>query len=520
MNLRQLVERSDRVFPPHPQVGRYFPSSSADAARRRLVRSIDRGDGPGVVIGPAGSGKSLILQLLAASFHSQFDVVLLACSPLQTRRALLQAIHFELGLGYDSRDEGQLRLSLLNQLLGADQASDGLLLLVDEAQALPAALIEELRVLTNLVRDGAPRVRLVLAGLPSLEEKLASPELASFSQRLAARCYLGSLSRDETAQYVRAQLAASAVDPDAVIATDAYNALFDATDGVPRLVNQLCDLSLLHAVEAQRSQIDREVVQAAWAELQQLPMPSNMTSDIAAPAAGGAGVIEFGALDDAEPSPAVPPVEQPSAEPPPVEAPAAVAEQEFEVIDPTELDEEEASASPPAASRRPQVFAGTAPDAVDPFADQFAEEELVLESYANLTQLFHAQTPQVENRRNPAFAEMVEEALRTSEKSPAEQLKPDAEISQPGEAMPVPPSSTIRLALVAESTLDDAEMVVADAEPEAAPAEYVDPPAAVDDEPVLVIEDEAAVAADAATGEPGVRRENYRNLFSRLRHGT
>ena len=87
-----------------------------------------------------------------------------------------------------------MRLSLLDTLLSGDEHTQGLLLLVDEAQALATHLLEELRLLTNLSRGGAPRVRLVMAGLPSLEEKLASPELQSFSQRLTSRCYLSPLS--------------------------------------------------------------------------------------------------------------------------------------------------------------------------------------------------------------------------------------------------------------------------------------------------------------------------------------
>ena len=178
MNLRQLVERGDRPFATQPQVARYFPAASVEDARRRLARSIERGDGPGVVIGGAGIGKSLLLQVLAAQYREKFDVVLLACAQLCTRRALLQAIHFELGLDYRRRDEGELRLSLLDTLLSGDETTQGLLLLVDEAQALAVHLLEELRLLTNLSRGGAPRVRLVMAGLPCAGRKTGEPGLA------------------------------------------------------------------------------------------------------------------------------------------------------------------------------------------------------------------------------------------------------------------------------------------------------------------------------------------------------
>ena len=124
------------------------------------------------------------------------------------------------------------------------------MLLVDEAQSLSPALLDELRVMTNLVHGGAPRVRLVLAGSAALEESFANVELESFSQRLSTRCYLAPMTRNETSQYIRAQIAASGGDPDELFVEDAAGAVFEATDGVPRLVNQLCDRALVMA-EAQ-----------------------------------------------------------------------------------------------------------------------------------------------------------------------------------------------------------------------------------------------------------------------------
>ena len=86
--LRRLAERDDRVFASYPQVSRYFPAASIEDARQRLGRAIERGDGPGLLIGAPGTGKSLLLQVLAAQHHKRFDVALLACACLCTRRAL------------------------------------------------------------------------------------------------------------------------------------------------------------------------------------------------------------------------------------------------------------------------------------------------------------------------------------------------------------------------------------------------------------------------------------------------
>ena len=523
MNLRQLVERGDRPFATQPQVARYFPAASVEDARCRLARSIERGDGPGVVIGGAGIGKSLLLQVLAAQYRDKFDVVLLACAQLCTRRALLQAIHFELGLDYRRRDEGELRLSLLDTLLAGDEASQGLLLFVDEAQALAVHLLEELRLLTNLSRGGAPRVRLVMAGLPALEEKLTSPELQSFSQRLSARCYLAALTRAETAQYVRAQLAASHVDADRLIAPPALGAVYDATDGVPRLVNQLCDRALVLADARGLEQIDAAVIQAAWADLQQLPSAWAPPQTSAAPTTPAtSSIVEFGSLTaapaalqpssvhdeltelDDEPTPVV--ISSKPAIPPPTIAPAPR----------------------PAAVRRPRVFSERVPEAVDPFAESFEEEELVLDSFVTLSSIFGTRTPRVENGREPGFSRLVQHALDASTAAAAEIVDSrDAPIGKPAARDPVLARPTIRLAVVNETLPVVVEsprnIVDSDVSRPRFPAAMLPSQSlashSLDDvaDAILVIEDEPA---DAGQPQSGVRRESYRQLFSRLRHGT
>jgi type II secretory pathway predicted ATPase ExeA len=205
-----------------------------EEARQRLVRAIERGDGPGLVVGASGTGKTLLLEVLAARFCNQFDVAMLFSAQLCTRRALLQAILFELELPYRYHDEGELRLTLLDYLLRSERCPNGILLLVDEAPSLPVRLLEEIRLMSNLVRDGQPRVRVVLAGGPPIEELLARGELETFQQRIGMRCYLGPLSQNETSQYVRGHLAAVEMNADATFDSAALDAIFEATDGIPR----------------------------------------------------------------------------------------------------------------------------------------------------------------------------------------------------------------------------------------------------------------------------------------------
>src|SRR5262249_3941415 len=245
------------------------------------VRCIDRGEGPGLVVGATGTGKSLLCQILAKHFRGRFLVAHLGGARLCTRRALLQNILFELKLPFRDMDEGELRLSLVDHLEPRSGGPDGLLLIVDEANSLPLRLLEEIRLLTNVMRDGQTRIRLMLAGGMALEERLTSPKLESFHQRIAARCYLQPLGRDETIYYVQEQIRRCGGSADSIFSGEAQAAIHTATDGIPRLINQVCDHSLMLAALNRKRQIEGAGVGEEGAELTRLPVS-------VAGAAGGA----------------------------------------------------------------------------------------------------------------------------------------------------------------------------------------------------------------------------------------
>lgn len=282
-----------RPFPSVPASDYYIPFDAIESARMTIERVIDRAEGPALLMAPAGMGKTLLCHLVAKRFRDEFSVALLANTKLCSRRALLQNILFELNLPFRDMEEGELRLSLMDFLEPESVEDRGLLLIVDEAHTIPLPLLEELRLITNFVRNGEPRVRLLLSGSAKLEERFAHPRMASFQQRVAARCYLHGLTSDEVREYIQGQLFRAG--PGRVEFTEeAYRAVFSASDGIPRLINQICDHTLLLASVGGVTTIDAAGVEEAWADLQQLPTP--WTSDEAQTTSEH--FIEFGSLDD------------------------------------------------------------------------------------------------------------------------------------------------------------------------------------------------------------------------------
>lgn len=287
-----------RPFVAAPQIEAYVPVASMEQARQTLIRCVERAEGPGLIVGPAGSGKSLLCQLLADHFRRlQFQVAMLASARISTRRALLQNILFELHLPYRGMEEGELRLSLIDHLEPRGSGLAGLLLVVDEAHRLPLRLLEEIRLISNFIRDSQPRVRLILAGGAELEERLASPKLESLQQRIAARCYLQPFNREETSLLIRQQVQ-RAGGAESLFTPEALKAVYSATDGVPRLVNQVCDHALVLSAVGGHTQIGAEAIEEAWSDLQQLPAPWHQTSRRDQAHAPPSTAIEFGQLQD------------------------------------------------------------------------------------------------------------------------------------------------------------------------------------------------------------------------------
>jgi len=506
----------ERPFTAAPSAERYFPATAIENARKTLARSIERAEGAGLIIGPTGTGKTLLCMVLAHEFQDRFATVLLSSGRLCTRRALLQAILFELGLPYRGMEEGELRLALIDHLSPARQTLSGLLLLIDEAHALPWRLLEELRMISNLVRDGKPRVRLVLAGSPLLEERFANPKLESFSQRLAARCYLESLDRSETLAYVRAEIAAAGGESATILSDAALDSVYRATDGIPRLINQVCDHALILAELGGSPSLTPAIVEEAWADLQQLPTPWQQGEKRPA-----GEVVEFGGLDEARERPDDEREFIPfrTAEAAAVETPNP--DQHFDRIQ-AQLAEIEDDFQP-AGSIGPEVelvFQGLR----DPFGESFQEEEVVLDRYASLDADVFGHRPQVSSREGRELSALLGPYIhKTAEADPQSELisedtasaADDLEPAEVDAAIPAENPYSVRSqpnSEVAAQAAQDRRSVSRFA---AGVERFPEP----DDSDLIVVEDGWLESLAPARPAPLVRRQEYRQLFAKLRRG-
>ena len=279
-----------------PRTQFYHPAAEIDTALKGIERCIRRAEGAALVVGQPGTGKSLLLLKLAEQIRDDFDVALLTGASICTRRALWQAILAAIGEPYRGIDETELRIAIVERIRGLAAAGSGLVILVDEAHTLPTRLIEELRLLTN-VPTPLPAVHIVLAGSGRLDEMLGSPRMASLAQRVAVRGYLEPLDHAETLAYLQTQTRSAGLQWDELFAAGCDDAVYRVTEGVPRLINQVCDHALVIVAECDRLVTPADIA-AAWRDIQRLPAPSGMDSFSHEAAERGEAAAAFGGYPD------------------------------------------------------------------------------------------------------------------------------------------------------------------------------------------------------------------------------
>lgn len=221
-----------------------------------------------MVTGEVGTGKTTLLRNLVKQTPEDLDVAFVL-NPRLTVKELLQTVCDELGIPYDVDKNLSVKqyIDRLNKhLLQTHQRNRSTVLIIDEAQNLSPAVLEQIRLLTNLETDERKLLRIILLGQPELGEMLARQELRQLAQRITARYHLAALTREETLAYISHRLTKAGGNPQ-LFGPKAMNQLYRISKGIPRLINVVADRALLGAFVQGESRVDATTVQRAAREI-------------------------------------------------------------------------------------------------------------------------------------------------------------------------------------------------------------------------------------------------------------
>jgi type II secretory pathway predicted ATPase ExeA len=264
-----------RPFSATPDASCFFSCEPIKTVLDELVQRAASGQGIGVLTAAAGTGKTLLCRRLLLELSVAFTPVFLATAGFATRRALFQAIQFELGRRYGGLEEQELRLELVSSLKALVQGGRPAVLIVDEAHLLNERLLEEIRALGSLVEGDQPLLRVILSGQMALEMKLLDPSLEALNQRIGCHLYLEPLTRQQSRDFIHYRVQWAGGDAARLFDSTAIDLIADASNGLPRCLNQLSDHSLLLTFVQEAPVVSRAIVETALADLKQLPLHWN-----------------------------------------------------------------------------------------------------------------------------------------------------------------------------------------------------------------------------------------------------
>ncbi|WP_220718928.1 ExeA family protein [Agarivorans litoreus] len=244
-----------------------FMSERHKEALAHLTFGLGETGGFVLLTGEVGTGKTTVSRALLKQVPDNTQVALVL-NPSLTELELLATVCDELSIEYD-RDSFSVKDfgdAIRQRLLENHFQGGNTMLLIDEAQHLSVEVLEQLRLLTNFETDTRKLLRVVLIGQPELQQKLKQPVLRQLAQRITARYHLLPLTVNEVEAYVRHRLMVAGCERP-LFAPSVIKQLFKAADGIPRVINLLCDRALLAAYGRDQMQVDKKALNQAIEEV-------------------------------------------------------------------------------------------------------------------------------------------------------------------------------------------------------------------------------------------------------------
>lgn len=251
----------ERPFDLSPNARFLFLSRKHLEALTHLEYALGGRPGLTVLIGEAGTGKTTLIRAALQQAAGTTSGVVHLANPTLTRAEFFEFLASGFGFSNEAASSKTRFLRELEAALAAQPATGaGLALVVDEAQAVPHELLEEIRLLSNVDAPSGRTVAVILVGQPELAARLNDPSLRQLKQRVALRCELGTLDLAETASYIAARVKVAGGRAEQIFSRDAVATVHQYSGGIPRTISVICDNALVNGFAANARPVGPDLV--------------------------------------------------------------------------------------------------------------------------------------------------------------------------------------------------------------------------------------------------------------------
>ena len=228
-----------------PDASFFFDGRPHRRALSTVAYGLSKNEGFVVITGEVGAGKTTLFEYTLSRLADDRIVAVKINTTQVGSENLLRLIAAQFGLSVGGGSKAELLCALEDELVRLHHQRKVALVVVDEVQGLSHDALEELRMLSNFQSNGKPLLQMLLVGQPEFRQRLAEPDLEQLRQRVIASFHISRLSTDDTRGYVEHRLKLAGWDGRRIFAPDSFSAIFEATGGLPRRLNRLCDRLLL-----------------------------------------------------------------------------------------------------------------------------------------------------------------------------------------------------------------------------------------------------------------------------------
>lgn len=251
---------------PDPQY--LFHTRNHKEAMAQLFYGVSERKGFIVLIGEVGMGKTLLLNWMMETLSENEIPSSYIFNSVMNATDMFEYISADFDLQCNAGSKNQFLAQLHNLLIKLYTQGKTAVLIVDEAQNLSLEVLEELRMLSNLETGKEKLLQIILAGQPELAQKLDHPSMRQLKQRVALRCTLKPLNFNEVKEYVQSRLKIAGLEGESPFDQSALKAIHELSNGIPRIINNICDNALLSGFARAQTTIDRAMIEEIGEDLQ------------------------------------------------------------------------------------------------------------------------------------------------------------------------------------------------------------------------------------------------------------